>query len=782
MASTRNRRDPPAPGLRRTGRGARHRPTPDDGPRLDTPGAAPPRGSARAAALILLAFALTFGGLAAHAFTRTSATWDEPMHLTAGYAAVARGDFSVDPSHPPLLRAWASLPALFMSGVSMPSVPADRTDQLQWLEDAYLFAHRFMYVENDADRLLYSARFMTATLGILLGVLVFLWAREWLGLVPAASALALYALEPNLMAHSSLVTTDLGVTCFVFASVYFTWRTCRRFTWPNAAGLIACFALAIVSKFSAVLLAPVVAVLLAAAIRSGSMPLRRALVLVFLIAVASIGAIWASYGFRYLPAPAGLPFTLHETFLAERSPALSAVVAWVDARRLLPNAFTQGLLYTQASTAGMPAFFAGAYSDDGWWYYFPAAVVLKTPIALLLLVAAGAAVLAASRKHADWLAGRPWLFVLLPIGVFLGVAMQSGVNIGLRHVLPIYPFLILVAATAVHAAMRMPPRRAAAALAAVAVAASAELATAYPYPLTFFNQLAGGPENGHRYLADSNLGWGQNLKPLKAWMDRNGVAHVNLAYFGQADPEYYGISCTHLPGAPKFAQDATARPTLPGYVAISATRLTGVYSPASWRLFYQPFLNLKPVAVLGHALRIYWVEEWPAPAGTDAAGVAPEAHRSLGEALLHGLQWPERAVLHYAKYLEQEPDDVDATVDYAVSLVGANRIDAGIAMLRRAVELAPAHGRAQLTLAKALFGSRDLDGALRHGQRAAAAAPGDPEVHHLLGRMHAVQGRFEQAAEDFRRVLEIAPAHRDARQYLDRIVAATQDRGRSARR
>ncbi|HXH23924.1 MAG TPA: hypothetical protein VNI78_01670, partial [Vicinamibacterales bacterium] len=207
----------------------------------------------------------------------------------------------------------------------------------------------------------------------------------------------------------------------------------------------------------------------------------------------------------------------------------------------------------------------------------------------------------------------------------------------------------------------------------------------------FFNQLVGGPANGYRFLDDSNLGWGQNLKPLKAWMDANGVDHINLAYFGQADPAYYGIDCTHLPGAPSFAIDRVARPRLPGYVALSAAIVNGVYAPPSWRLFYRPFRDLQPVAVIGHAIRVYWVDEWPDAIGENVPGAEPDAHRELADALLFGLRWPEQAVRHYDEYIRTRPDDVDGLANYGLALAASGRIGDSMATLERALHIAPTH-------------------------------------------------------------------------------------------
>jgi hypothetical protein len=94
-------------------------------------------------------------------------------------------------------------------------------------------------------------------------------------------------------------------------------------------------------------------------------------------------------------------------------------------------------------------------------------------------------------------------------------------------------------------------------------------------------------------------------------MDETGVSHINLAYFGTADPAYYRIDCTHLPGAPTFALSQIQKPRLPGYVAIGATIASGVYLDPRWRLFYRAFRSETPVATVGNALKLYWVDQWP---------------------------------------------------------------------------------------------------------------------------------------------------------------------------
>jgi hypothetical protein len=393
----------------------------------------------------------------------------------------------------------------------------------------------------------------------------------------------------------------------------------------NVLGLAGFFGLAQASKFSAVLLGPVVVVLLLVRVcrpkawRCRIGPPRdlallksraiAAIATVVLLVLVSWLMIWTVYGFRYAPeSSARWQFRLQDIPAAkERVPRLANVMGWVDEHRLLPNAYTQGFLLGQVKAQQRGTFLAGKFSREGWWYYFPVAFLIKTPVAMILLSVAGAALCAARPK--TFLDNE--LFAVLPVVAFLAAAMTTKLNIGLRHILPVYPFALLLAGKAAAECLGGKRKTLWAALAVLCLLQLVEFARIRPDYLAFFNQFVGGPGNGHKYLVDSNLDWGQDLKPLKNWMDRNNVTHINLSYFGTADPAYYGIKCTHLPGAPFYVNDLIERPRLPGFVAVSVTNLRGVYFEDAGRAFYRPLLERKPDAVIGYSIHLYRVErEW----------------------------------------------------------------------------------------------------------------------------------------------------------------------------
>jgi hypothetical protein len=726
-------------------------------------------------AATLIVFAVAFGALQVFAYAQKSATIDEPIHLATGYAALAARDYRVETTHPPFMRMWAALPLVFMRDVHLDTSVIDRTEPAAWHSGAaFDFSTKFLYVDNDADRLLNAARFMIVICGILLGILVFFWTYEWLGFTSAVWGLVFYTLSPNLAAHTSLVTTDVGITCFIFGTIYFLWRTSRRLSPFNLTGLSIFFALAIVTKFSGLILGPMVLALLtvAARQRTAITPLAAAAI-VALLAVASLAAVWAIHGFRYAPSES-VSWQLHMEHLplAHTVPAFASVTAFIDRHHLLPNAFTEGfLIFAQSMLPPNHAFLAGEYSDEGWWYYFPVVFLIKTPISLIALAAIGVFVLVRRRLELGW---KNEAFIVVPVVIYLIVSAANTFHVGVRHLLPVYPFILLIGTAG---AMMLVRRRAGRlALAGLMAFWVAEVADVYPHTLTFFNRFVGGPGNGYKYLADSNIDWGQGLKQLKIWMDRESVPHIGLAYYGTADPAYYGIDYTQLPAAtpglnlPSIARMWT-KPRLPGHVAVGATVLTGVFLDPEWQLFYRGLHGTRPVAVIGNSIFVYWLDRWPEAAGNGlaAASTEVEAERRLGDELLRA-QWFEHAAVHYRRYLGRRPSETEVLRALGLALFWAGDLENAIPALQQAVAATPDIGLAQLALASALFDRRrDIREVVAHARRAATLLPSDPQAQIMLGRALAVSGELSEAARAVQNGLDIDPNDRDAYELLQTI-------------
>ncbi len=417
------------------------------------------------------------------------------------------------------------------------------------------------------------------------------------------------------------------------------------------------------------------------------------------------------------------------------------------------------------------AFLAGEYSEDGWWYYFPVVFLIKTPISLIALFAFGVFVLVRRRLE---LGSKNEAFIVVPVVIYLIVSAANTFHVGVRHLLPIYPFILLIGAAGAMVLVRgRAGRLALAGLMAFWVAVFADV---YPHTLTYFNQFAGGPSNGYKYLADSNIDWGQGLKLLKKWMDRQSVSHIGLAYFGTADPAYYDIDYTQLPAAapglnlPSIARMWT-RPRLPGYVAVGATVLTGVYLDPEWQLFYRGLRETRPVAVIGNSIFVYWLERWPEAADHElqTAPTDVEAERRLGDELLRA-RWFRRAAVHYRRYLGRRPYEKQVLSSLGLALFWGGDLDQAIPALQQAVAADPDTGITQLALASALFDKRrDIREVVAHARRSAALLPSDPQAQVMLGRALAVSGELREAARAVQRAIDLDPNHADAHELLRTI-------------
>ncbi len=550
---------------------------------------------------LLLLLALFLQGLVF--IGESSQTSDEAAHLAAGYSYLRTADFRLNREHPPLLKEIAAAP-LFVLDLDFPWGPLwDRAEEWNL---GRIFVHENR-VPN--DRILFLARLPMLLLSLSLGWAMFVWGRRLFGARGALLGLALYVLDPNVVAHSCLVTTDLGVTLFMFLAVFARWcwleRPAPRTLWLAGLAIGGAFA----SKFTALWLLPILAALAATLHFTGTaVPLRP----------------WSA---RSPVAGRGSPLVPRLAALAVAATILAAaaigVLALAYAGRGLPT-YLQGLrIGLHHSGEGHTAYLRGVISDTGWWYYFLYAYLVKTPIGTLLLIALTVARLLAGRR----LPARSELFLWIPVLVTIAITSLWKVNIGLRHLLPIYPFLYLAAGRLAGPVTRRLPALALSLMVGASLLWNAwEAARITPYHLAYFNQLVGGPANGHLHLLDSNLDWGQSSKALRRYMIAEGLPAIDCAYGGNSDPWYYGVSYQYVPGSGNL--DAAKR--RPIRMPESAPRELLAISPmvAHSILFnthdlYDWALALKPIARPGLTYLVY-----------DITGDAP-SHANLARLYLN---------------------------------------------------------------------------------------------------------------------------------------------------
>ncbi len=357
------------------------------------------------------------------------------------------------------------------------------------------------------------------------------------------------------------------------------------------------FGLALLTKFSALLLVPALIVLLAIRWRQvpDQFPMRRALTAAAAFAATAILLVTVFYWPETVRAWSGELPSL-KSVVKRGNPIGENLYRAGKWFHLPAHAFLAGLSkVADHNRGGHASYLLGMRSDKGWWYYFPVVFAVKSTlaawIATLGLVAAG---LVALRRRS-----RPsflWCALVIPPAIYFLISMTSAINIGMRHILPIYPFLYLAAAVLLTQAGAQPWARTAVLL--LAGLQIAECAWIAPNYLAFFNALSGGPGNGPRYLVDSNIDWGQDVKKLKNWLAAHGTDTARVWYFGNAPMDYYGIRAEAFPGP----LDEKGWNAIRGYAVASVTVLHGVYVPLN---LVAPLRLREPVAKVGWSLYVY---------------------------------------------------------------------------------------------------------------------------------------------------------------------------------
>jgi hypothetical protein len=321
---------------------------------------------------------------------------------------------------------------------------------------------------------------------------------------------------------------------------------------------------------------------------------RAWLVLGILCVVLVLGflVLWAVYGFEVgtlLPHEESHPLLDRLLPLGDAGMRRAAYAVAENLPVPAPAYFADLAWLGRYIQAGHPSFIMGNRGVTGWWFYFPVAFVIKTPIALLLLLSIAACL---SLRHRDNL--RKEYFLPVSMVILFASSMFSSIDIGYRNIVPVLPFAFVYVSKAV---TRIRGHLAQLLFLLLSLWYVVGTVMISPHYLAYFNETIGGPANGYRYLVDSNLDWGQDLKNLKKYMDARGVGEIYLSYFGTADPAYYGIGYRPLPDAPPDADAA------PAYYAIGATNLQGVYGQGSgashWLAQYQP------VDKVGYSIFVY---------------------------------------------------------------------------------------------------------------------------------------------------------------------------------
>lgn len=599
-----------------------------------------------------------------------SQTWDEGDHIFAGYMSLKTGDLGLNPEHPPLVKYVAAVPLLGMQ-LRVPELK-----KREFKIEAFQSAKDFLY-KNDADTILLRARLAASIFTFLTAILIFLAAREMFNSIAACIALALFVFEPNVLAHGAVVTTDMAISCFMFATLYGFYRYLKVQTKVRLALVGLAAGLALASKHTGILIFPMLAVVAVSEWLIGRKrnsetrkPARKLVLALLAITVIAVGILWASYGFRYQARPEGLQLNpLSADYFSRLKPMDRFLVATSAKLQLLPESYLYGLADVRLLADFMPTYIFGKVYAHGVWYYFPVTFVIKSTLAfLILLVLTGFAVWSGALAKT-----REVLYLTLPPLVHLAVAMTAGLNIGGRHILPLWVFFSVLIGGA--AAALMAKRDAwKFAVAALLLFHAGSSLRSFPTYLAYSNELWGGPSKTHRYLSDSNTDWAQQLKYVKHYLDGRGIKQCWFSYFagGLVDLKYYGIPCQELPNADTmwFNIELDVPREVDGPVLISYGTITGFEFGSGDLNPYKGFLGRAPTTVIQHGVAVF----------------------------------DGKSDLHYASALTQ--------AQKARNLLDVKRIDEALSQAKSAVETGPEVIDAQIVLGDVLAATGRKDEAM----------------------------------------------------------------------
>jgi 4-amino-4-deoxy-L-arabinose transferase-like glycosyltransferase len=534
-----------------------------------------------------------------------SLTFDEGDHIFAGYMMWHSGDYGLNPEHPPLVKLVATLP-LLQEKLWVPPL-----QQRMFKTEAYRDGRDFLE-RNDGPkhRLLFRMRLAAGVFAVGLSVMVFLMGSTFFGESAGLLALLLVVFEPNVLANSDLVTTDMGVACFFLATIYCFYRYARQ---PSVIRLLLtglAAGLTLSAKHSGILLAPMLLGLMLVEVACAEPGRRKRTAGTLLggfaaIVVLAVVVLWAFYGFRYAARPAGL--AMNPT-LSEYAAPLKGMNSWMIGHlahwRLLPESYLLGMTDIHYAAQQYPIFLLGHDYPHGVWWYFPVALSIKTTLGLIgLVVLAGIALI--SRRLSQ---GRELAYLVVPGAIYLGVAILSGMNIGTRHVLFLYPLAALLAAAGLTALARQNRRWIWIGGGLVACHVVSALAV-FPAEMAYANEAWGGTANTHKYLSDSSVDWAQQLPHVKQWVDAHPGEECWFAYSAYPDlrPQAYGIPCHPLPTAHTGGEilPVDVPETIHGNLLLSADDLEACDWPSDQLNIFERFRRMPMAEQIDHSVFVY---------------------------------------------------------------------------------------------------------------------------------------------------------------------------------
>lgn len=558
---------------------------------------------------------------------------DEIPHIGAGYSYIAKMDARLNPEHPPLAKDLAGI-ALKMADINDEAAFNSRFWQ-QDINGQWEFGRRLIFnSNNDANQVSHVAKLPILIFFIFSAIIVFKWTKEISGKGAGLLALFLFAFSPTVLAHSRFVTTDVPALFGVLLASYFFVRYLKNQTNKNLIYAGLALGVAELTKFSLFLLVPffIVLAITYAFLNSSKSKFRDALYLLLttacVVAIAYIFVVWPIYVFHIWNYPPELQHYHTEEILSTYGRRwIADTVVYLSDKPIIRGLSEYGLgllMVTQRSVGGNTTYFMGEIRNWAWPQYFPIVYFIKEPLAFWALIITVWLFFSSRMKSLNpkkciresihWAKNNFDKFAMVIwLVLYWYVSIRANLNIGVRHLMPIYGFTYILLAGGLVGIYKLIENKKRILIAYTCFVVILfgwylyENLNVYPFYLTYFNQIVGGPSGGHLYVVDSNLDWGQDLKRLSDWVDKNNIQKISLDYFGWSDQTYYLKDKLVWIWAGKYNNEQSFLDDNPngGYIAVSATFYMG--SREKPETSYAWLENYKPVAIIGNSIFVWYI-------------------------------------------------------------------------------------------------------------------------------------------------------------------------------
>ncbi|MFH1769383.1 MAG: glycosyltransferase family 39 protein [Parcubacteria group bacterium] len=571
--------------------------------------------------------------LAVFSFWNDSLIVDEIPHIGAGYSYLKKGDMRLNSEHPPLAKDIGALPLVIFNSDELFESEA-------WNGDGYYrqwnFGASLLYPQDtNSQALTRAVKFPMLIFFILSAVLIFKWCLRRYGDKTALLALTLFAFSPTILAHSRYVATDVPAMFGCLLAMYFFIKFLKDTKKQNLIIASIAIGIALLTKFSTILLIPLFLVIAfiwgivhthstGRQIEFGFKYLRRTIIM---IAIGFVIIVWPVYFLHTMNYPAQQQQADTQRALNYHDQnAITKSINWMSDKPILRSAghYAFGAyLASKRITSSSSIYFMGELTDESPNSYFPIVYFLKEPLAWwgLVLLALSATVIWIAKRRQNIKRINQWIrdhidefTMIIFLLMYWAVSIRGGLNIGIRHLLPTYPFAIILVSGVIGILLKDKLRQRVVDIVVTILIAwyVAESLLVFPHYLTYFNQVAGGPSGGYKYVADSNIDWGQDLKRLGDWIKANNIKKIEVDYFGWASTRYYigdayiWTNSERNPDAQTFIQNNSSD----GWLAVSVQNLQTTQSKTiPGERAYKWLDEYEPIAKIGNSIFVYNIRE-----------------------------------------------------------------------------------------------------------------------------------------------------------------------------